>query len=120
ATASNSSPPASVTWPLDLVPPVATITASPTTPTAQTSASFSFSSNKASSTFSCQLDSGTAGGCTSPRGYSGLVTGSHTFTVTATDQAGNTSGPASLAWTIDLAAPVVTIISSPATLTNQT
>src|SRR5438105_10097680 len=118
--AGQSSSPASVTWTLDLVPPVATITASPTNLPAQTSASFSFNSSKASSTFSCQLDSGAAGACTSPRGYSGLVTGSHTFTVTATDQAGNTSGPASLAWTIDLTAPVVTITSSPATLTNQT
>src|SRR5207245_2854733 len=118
--AGQSSSPASVTWTLDLVPPVATITASPTNPTAQTSASFSFNSSKASSTFSCALDSAAAAACTSPQSYSGLAAGSHSFAVTATDAAGNTSSPVSFTWTINVTALVATITGSPANPTNQT
>src|SRR5437588_550591 len=118
--AGQSSSPASFTWTLDLVPPVATITASPANPTTQTSASFSFSSSKASSTFGCQLDSGGAGACTSPQSYSGLPAGSHSFTVTATDPAGNTSSPVPFSWTINVTALVASITGSPANPTNQT
>src|SRR5207237_1336225 len=79
--------------------------------------SFSFSSSKTGSTFQCQLDAGTAAACTSPQGYVGLAAGSHTFTVTATDPAGNT-GNATSTWTIDTTAPTVTISSQPANPTN--
>src|SRR5882672_3655176 len=81
-------------------PPVATITSSPTHPTTQTTASLSFSSSKAGSTFSCKLDSGAAADCTSPQSYSALAAGSHTFTLTATDMVGNASAPASFTWSI--------------------
>ena len=113
--ASNVSSPASSTWTIDLTAPVATITASPANPTSQTTASFSFSSSKAGSTFSCALDAGTAAACTSPKSYSGLATGSHAFMVTATDLAGNVSAPASFAWTITIAAGGL-VISTPLTL----
>jgi hypothetical protein len=99
-TASNVSAPASSSWTIDLTPPVATITASPANPTTQTTATFSFNSSKTGSTFACKLDLGTAAACTSPQSYSGLAVGSHTFTVTATDKAGNTSAPASLTWVV--------------------
>src|SRR5207237_5411221 len=82
-------------------------------------ASFSFSSSKTGSTFQCQLDAGTAAACTSPQGYVGLAAGSHTFTVTATDPAGNT-GNATSTWTIDTTAPTVTISSQPTNPTNST
>ncbi|OLC79391.1 MAG: hypothetical protein AUH83_00520 [Deltaproteobacteria bacterium 13_1_40CM_4_68_19] len=100
--------------------PVAGVTASPPALTNQTTASFSFTSSKARSTFTCQLDTGTASACTSPRSYSGLAAGSHAFTVTATDQTGNVSAPAYVTWTIDLTPPAVTIATSPANPTNQT
>jgi hypothetical protein len=112
--AGNASSPASFAWTIDLTPPVATITSSPTNPTTQTTASISFSSSKAGSTFSCQLDSGAAAACTSPQSYTGLATGSHTFTVTATDPVGNVSAPASYTWTITAAGGLV--ISSPLVL----
>jgi uncharacterized protein (TIGR03382 family) len=116
----NVSAPVSYTWTIDLTPPVASITASPANPTNQTTANLSFSSNKAGSTFSCKLDSGAAATCTSPKIYSALGAGSHTFTVTATDAAGNVSAPASYTWSIDLTPPVVSITTYPASLTNQT
>src|SRR5207244_9540997 len=83
------------------------------------SASFSFTSSKTGSTFQCKLDGGTNTTCTSPQSYTGLAAGSHTFTVTATDTAGNT-GTASSTWTIDTTPPTVTITAQPANPTNQT
>src|SRR5207302_772340 len=109
-----------VTWTIDLTPPTATIATSTANPTNQTTASLSFDSSKAGSTFSCKLDSGAAASCTAPRSYTGLLAGSHVFTVTATDPAGNVSAPASFAWTIDSTPPVATITASPASPTNQT
>src|SRR5205823_4330470 len=98
--------------------PAATITASPPNPTNQATGSFSFSSNEAASTFSCKLDSGAAAACTSPQSYSALAAGSHTFSVTATDTAGNASAAASFTWTITSGGGLV--ISSPLTLDKST
>ena len=98
--------------------PLATITATPANPTTQTTASFSFTSSRAGSTFSCKLDSGATAACTSPQSYSGLAAGSHTLTVTTTDQAGNVSTPASFTWTITVAGGLV--ISTPLALDKTT
>jgi hypothetical protein len=98
----SATAPATVTVTPANGPPVVTITASPPNPSNQTTASFSFVSTKAGSTFSCQLDSGAAAACTSPQSYSGLAAGSHTFKVTATDLGGLVSAPVSFTWTIDL------------------
>ena len=77
---------------LDTTPPETTIadgTAEGAT-LASAEAFFSFSSGEANSTFSCSLDGGAFTACTSPKGYTGLPDGSHTFSVKATDAAGNT------------------------------
>ena len=73
----------------------------PANPTAQTTATFSFSVNDAVSAVQCQLDSGSWLPCTTQTSqtYSALAAGSHTFTVQATDSAGNTS-TASYSWTV--------------------
>ena len=87
---------------LDTTPPDTTITAGPSGTTTSTSASFSFSSSETGSTFECRLDGAAFTSCSSPRAYSGLSTGSHTFEVRATDAAGNTDAtPASRSWTIE-------------------
>ena len=51
-------------------------------------------------TFTCQLDSGTPGTCTSPKTYTGLSTGQHTFSVFATDLAGNVGATVKWNWSI--------------------
>ena len=106
--------PASYSWTVDIAPPNTTITAQPANPTNQTSASFSFTSTEAGSSFQCSLDGVAFGACTSPQGYTGLAAGAHTFQVRATDAAGNTdASPASYGWTVDTSAPETTITSGP-------
>ena len=113
--------PASFTWTVDTTAPNTTITAKPADPTSATGASFAFDSNDATASFACRLDDGSFAACTSPKSYSGLGEGSHTFEVRATDTAGNTdASPASFAWTIDTTAPDTTITASPADPTSAT
>ena len=73
----------------------------PANPTTLTSANFAFTASDEVATVRCQLDGGPLGLCTSATSqtYSGLSSGGHTFTVQATDSAGNTAS-ASYAWTV--------------------
>jgi uncharacterized protein YhfF len=113
--------PASFTWTIDLIPPDTTIIAAPADPTNSTAPSFSFTSSESGSTFQCSLDGGAYASCSSPKTYSGLAPGTHTFQVRATDPAGNTDAtPSSHTWTIDTAAPDTTITSGAASPTNST
>ncbi len=90
-----------------IVPPKTTISIAPPDPSSSASASFVFSgsdnlTDPASLGFECQLDRGGFTACTSPRSYSALSQGDHTFEVKATDGDGNTEpNPASHAWSID-------------------
>ena len=64
------------------------------------------SPRRAGASFECKLDSGRLGACTSPKPYSGLADGSHTFSVRAkTARATSTRRPATRTWTVDTAAP---------------
>jgi hypothetical protein len=83
---------------------------------AATSATFRFSDKTAKATFSCSLDGATAAACTSPKTYSGLAQGKHTFTVTATAGT-STSSAATRTWTVDTVAPKPAI-AAPTTLTG--
>ena len=85
----------------DSTAPSTSITKAPAASTTATTASFSFSSSERRSTFSCKLDGGNWSRCTTPKAYSGLVRGTHQFSVRATDAAGNTDAtPAVYAWTV--------------------
>jgi parallel beta-helix repeat protein len=101
--------PATWTWtvgssPPDTVPPETSIDSGPPSTTTSTGATFTFSSNEAGSTFQCALDGAAFAACTSPRSYSGLANGQHSFEVRATDVAGNTDPtPARYTWTIQVA-----------------
>jgi hypothetical protein len=110
--AGNADPtPASHSWTIDATPPDTTIGPSQPAPlTTATGATFDFSSTELPATFQCSLDGAAFTSCSSPRSYSGLADGSHTFQVRAIDTATNAdSTPASYAWTIDTTPPVTSI-----------
>jgi hypothetical protein len=98
----------------DTTPPETTIGSGPSGYVKSTSASFSFSSSEAGSTFRCSLDNpddSAFNPCTSPRSYPGpLSQGNHTFRVRAIDKAGNLdTSPASRSWFVDTVLPKGTI-----------
>jgi hypothetical protein len=98
---------------VDNTVPDTTISAGPTGTVGSTPVSFSFSATEANVTFACSLDGGAYGACTSPKSYTGLASGAHTFSVRATDAAGNVDAtPASRTWTVDATPPDTTITSS--------
>ncbi len=103
-----------VTFTVDNTAPETTITSANPGTTTSPSASLAFNSNEAGSTFECQIDGGAYSACTSPKTYTGLTVGSHTFNVRATDATGNVDAtPATQTWTVsspaDTTAPTVSI-----------
>ena len=112
--------PAVFGWTVDTAPPETTIGTHPDAQTNVTDSSFSFAGEVGAS-FECKLDSGVFVVCVSPRAYGGLADGGHSFSVRATDAAGNTDpSPALFAWTVDTVAPETTIDTHPGSLTNAT
>jgi hypothetical protein len=90
----------------DTTAPETSITNGPSGTVTVASASFSLSSSEPGSTFQCRLDGGGWAGCTSPKTYSGLTNGAHTFDVRATDAGGNVDqSPATRTWTVDVTPP---------------
>jgi hypothetical protein len=115
--------PASFSWTITLPsPPETTITSAPAASTTSTSASFSFTATPSTgATFECALDGAGFSACTSPRAYSGLALGGHTFQVRAVNTGGADPTPASFSWTITLPAPPeTTITSAPQASTTST
>ena len=108
--AGNDSGPATSTWTVDTVSPTTTITSTPPNLSNDTAPSFGFSANE-TATFQCRLDAGSFADCTSPKTYSDLADGSHTFQVKATDEAQNTGPTASYTWTIDATPPAISLTS---------
>lgn len=107
----------------DTTPPQTTITDAPTATTTSSSATFAFASSEGGSTFACALDNAPAEPCTSPRTYTGLGVGGHTFSVAASDASGNLDqSPATHGWTVeaDTTPPETTITSAPAATTSAT
>jgi hypothetical protein len=111
--------PASQTWTVDTVAPDTTIASGPTGSVTTTSAAFSFTSTEAG-TFDCALDAAAFAACTSPKSYSGLATGSHTFQVRARDAVGNLdASPANRMWTITAATPANDMFAAAQKLTGS-
>lgn len=103
-TSNNVSPPALATVIRDTIAPNTTVT-----PTIATGggASFALTSSEPNSTFDCKLDAGAWAPCTSPKVYSALPDGSHTFSARATDLARNTDlTDAQYTWTVNSIPPV--------------
>jgi hypothetical protein len=93
----------------DTTAPETSIASGPSGSVTSQSASFQFSSPDSSASFQCRLDSGTWNGCGSPKSYSQLAGGAHTFSVRAYDSAGNVDAtPAARTWTVELQPPTET------------
>jgi hypothetical protein len=113
--------PATYTWIVDTVSPVATIDTHPLDPSPGATAQFTYhASNEPGSTFACSLDGAVPSTCaTSGIAYHGLADGPHSFAVTATDGAGNQQASATeFEWTVDnslldTTPPETTIASKP-------
>jgi hypothetical protein len=83
--------------------------------TAESTATFAFSSGEEGSTFECGIDAGVPFVCESPLTLTELSDGEHTLAVIATDALGNVDPtPASRTFIVDTAAPQTTINSGPA------
>jgi len=98
--AGNTGPTSTRGWVVDTRPPRTTITGGPQAVSSTASASFTFGSSEASG-FACSLDGSGFVPCSSPRSYSGLDDGAHTFRVRATDLAGNVDpAPPAYSWQV--------------------
>jgi len=117
--AAGNSASASTSWTVDTTAPDVPVVVGPANPSNNIAPSIAFSTVDAT-TFTCNLDGTDLGSCTSPKVLSGLGNGSHDFTVTAHDQAGNTT-PNDVVWTVDtIAPPAPSLVSGPADPTDDT
>ena len=82
-------------------PPETTLLSSPSTPTEETGAEFTFASSDAAATFECSLDGAAFTACSSPLALAGLAIGPHVFAVRAVDAGGQADAtPAAHSWEI--------------------
>src|SRR5918992_1060918 len=117
--------PATRTWTVvEPTYPETQIQSGPTDPSTDTSATFTFSSTVAGSTFECSLDGAAYAACPSPVTFSDLTVDTHELLVRAIDpEAEVDPTPAGFTWTIvppDNEAPETTITSGPEDPTNHT
>lgn len=109
---------------VDTNAPNTSILTNPNNPINSSAATFTFSGTDSLvgiASFQCRIDAGAWETCTSPKTYTGLADGSHTFEVRAIDTAGNPDPtPASYTWVIDTVAPNTTILTNPTNPTTDT
>lgn len=123
----NSETIKSRTYTIDTTAPNTTINSNPNSIINTNSATFTFSASE-TATFQCKLDSGAYATCTSPKNYTSLTEGSHTFYVKAIDTATNEDAtPASYTFSVDTEIPTIsnllpnnTTLPVTATSTNLT
>ncbi|MGI8828225.1 MAG: hypothetical protein ACR2I5_00425 [Candidatus Limnocylindria bacterium] len=80
--------------------PDTTITGGPSGTVTSSDASFTFSGSAGTTAFECRLDGAAFSACTSPRAYTGLSAGSHTFEVRALAGSTPDPTPAARTWSI--------------------
>ena len=82
-------------------------------------ATFEFESNEKSAMLECSLDRAQFETCASPKTYTGLARGKHSFRVRAVDGAGNTDPtPATREWDVDVKAPITKLNRAPDDFSN--
>jgi hypothetical protein len=100
-------------WRVDtLPPPPPSLAAKPAVLSNTTSPSFSFTDSESAVAYRCALDGSTYVACSSPRGYSNLAQGTHSFIVQAVDAGGNRSSATAWSWTIDSIAPPAPVLTT--------
>lgn len=107
---------------IDATAPNVVVSQAPAAVTGNTTAAIAFAATDALSPVSsilCSRNGGAFVGCTSPVNLTGLSAGVHRLAIKATDAAGNTSGVANVAWTVDLSAPALTITTGPTNFSNS-
>ena|GEM_PF-1461058 len=111
----NTDPtPASRTWTVDTVAPLApSITSAPNSPGNDNTPTFTFT-GEAGATYQCRLGTAPFVNCTSPHTTAALADGSYTFAVRAVDQAGNEGTPTTFNFTVDTIAPAAPVVTQPA------
>jgi hypothetical protein len=107
----NVGPVATYLWTIETRAPVLTVISGPPRLSNGRSASVSFSADEPA-TFQCSLDDRGFEPCSSPAAYASLRDGGHSFTVRATDAAGNVAA-AARAWTIDATPPQTALTLRP-------
>jgi len=111
--------PASYTWIVDTQAPTATIQAKPANSSPGASVAFSYESSQLGSSFQCSLvkqgEADSFAACpVEGQTYAGLADGTYTFSVRATDKAGNQGTAATYTWAVNNALVVTPPVSLPA------
>ena len=105
--------PATRMFSVDTGPPDTTIDSGPTGVTTARTPQFTFSSNRADSTYECSVDGATFVACTSPLTTAALADGPHQLAVRAVEGGQTDPTPATRAFSVDTTAPDTTIVSGP-------
>ncbi|MFY9264152.1 MAG: Ig-like domain-containing protein, partial [Solirubrobacterales bacterium] len=99
---------------IDTSNPATSLDSTPPADDSSNDPSFSFSANEPGATFECRIDGGAWSVCVSPRAYTDLPDGGHTFEARAIDLAGNVDPtPVSYGWNVDTIPPAAPAINSP-------
>jgi hypothetical protein len=105
----STAPPTTDPPPADTTAPDTNIDSGPSGTTSDSTPTFAFSATETGSTFQCKVDSSSWSSCTNPKTTATLADGSHTFSVRATDAAGNVdASPATRTFTVSTAPPADT------------
>lgn len=112
----NKSTEVSYTFYVDTTAPTVAIKEAPQPGTTDSSANFTFEGSDGGSglsTYKCQLDDNNVGNCNDKESLENLSEGQHTMTVTAVDNVGNQSTPATYHWVVDHSAPIIDVVQQP-------
>jgi hypothetical protein len=102
------------------VPIETTIVLGPESPVASSSATFQFEASVPGATFTCRIETEAVfTACSSPKFYSGLADGPHTFQVRAAVGEVAEAAPAEWSWSIDTTGPGTTLASTPAATQSE-